>query len=296
MSREEKLEAAQKQLEYYFSAENLRKDAYLTSQMDAQKSVAIGVVMKFAKMKALIEKDADTLREAVKASGAITLSEDGERIICLLKDVGGSGGSSNRNTIILRETPSDVTEEEIKEVFAFEGCPPVVKVRADVGDCWFVEMETEDAARDALINLKKNNVTLRGEAVKARFKNDTTVRSYYSQPSPSMPQPGVPMANMPRGAPPGAVVGGGFIPFSGFNPHGGYMMAGFQPGAPLPQGYPGVNPVGVIGVPGAGQSSGPVPIPMMPPMNGAYNMKDSSSSGSGGGLEAKDIIITITVM
>ena len=276
MSKEEKVSAARKQLEYYFSAENLRKDTYLTSQMDAQKSVAIGVVMKFAKMKVLIEKDAEILREAVKASNVISLSDDGDRIKCLLKDVAGAGGGSNRNTIILREMPSDATEEEIKEVFAFEGCPAIVKVRADVGDCWFVEMESEDAAKGALSNVKK--MKLRGEAVKARLKTDATVRSYYSQPSTSMAQaqPGGLMGNMPRGAPPGAVVGGGFLPFPGYNPHGGYMMSGFPPGTPLPQGYPGagVNHMGVMGEPiGGGTGGGPVPMAIMAPMNGGYNMQ-----------------------
>lgn len=40
------LEAVKKQVEYYFSKENLQSDAYLTSQMDAQMTVPIAVVMK----------------------------------------------------------------------------------------------------------------------------------------------------------------------------------------------------------------------------------------------------------
>lgn len=47
----ELVEAVRKQVEYYFSKENLQSDAYLTSQMDASMSVPIAVVMKFAKMK-----------------------------------------------------------------------------------------------------------------------------------------------------------------------------------------------------------------------------------------------------
>lgn len=35
-----------KQIEYYFSKENLGHDAYLTSQMDAQMSAPISVIMK----------------------------------------------------------------------------------------------------------------------------------------------------------------------------------------------------------------------------------------------------------
>jgi hypothetical protein len=40
------IEAVKKQVEYYFSKENLQSDPYLTSQMDAQMQVPIAVVMK----------------------------------------------------------------------------------------------------------------------------------------------------------------------------------------------------------------------------------------------------------
>ena len=40
------IDAVRKQLEYYFSKENLQNDPYLTSQMDAQMSVPIAVVMR----------------------------------------------------------------------------------------------------------------------------------------------------------------------------------------------------------------------------------------------------------
>ena len=46
MSREETIAAVVKQVEYYFSRENLQNDAFLTSQMDASMTVAIPVVMK----------------------------------------------------------------------------------------------------------------------------------------------------------------------------------------------------------------------------------------------------------
>jgi hypothetical protein len=39
-------EAIKKQIEYYFSKENLGSDAFLMSQMDASMSVSIAVIMK----------------------------------------------------------------------------------------------------------------------------------------------------------------------------------------------------------------------------------------------------------
>lgn len=43
---EQLMDAVRKQVEYYFSKENLQSDAYLTSHMDANMTVAIATVMK----------------------------------------------------------------------------------------------------------------------------------------------------------------------------------------------------------------------------------------------------------
>ena len=43
---EELLESVRKQMEFYFSKENLMTDSFLVSQMDINKSVPISVVMK----------------------------------------------------------------------------------------------------------------------------------------------------------------------------------------------------------------------------------------------------------
>ena len=40
------MDAVRRQVEYYFSKENLQSDAYLTSHMDANMTVAIATVMK----------------------------------------------------------------------------------------------------------------------------------------------------------------------------------------------------------------------------------------------------------
>jgi hypothetical protein len=46
--------------------------------------------------------------------------------------------SSNgvQNTIIFRETPESITEEMIRELFAFEGCPPIESIKQDVQNFW----------------------------------------------------------------------------------------------------------------------------------------------------------------
>ncbi len=45
-SSEDHIEAVRKQIEYYFSKENLQNDPYLASQMDANKSVPLATIMR----------------------------------------------------------------------------------------------------------------------------------------------------------------------------------------------------------------------------------------------------------
>ena len=165
------VDAVRRQIEYYFSKENLQSDSYLTSQMDANMSVPITVVMKvthnffsffipfftlnpclylpylssisymlsfttlhtycnllniqFAKLKALTE-DISIVRQALESS-TVTLVDD--RIRANIK-----GG--NRSTIILRDIPSTASEEEVREIFNFDGCKPITSMRSDIENTW----------------------------------------------------------------------------------------------------------------------------------------------------------------
>jgi hypothetical protein len=49
LDEEQLILAVKNQIEYYFSKENLRTDAFLTSQMDANSSAPLSVVMKVRK-------------------------------------------------------------------------------------------------------------------------------------------------------------------------------------------------------------------------------------------------------
>jgi hypothetical protein len=76
-------------------------------------------------MKALTQ-DESLLRRALETS-TITIVDD--RIKANIKAAG-------RSTIILREIPSDTTEVEVREIFAFEGCKQITSMRSDIGDTW----------------------------------------------------------------------------------------------------------------------------------------------------------------
>lgn len=196
--------AVRKQVEFYFSKENLQHDPFLTSQMDAHMSVPIATVMKFAKMKALTQ-DESVLRQAVEGSTLSIVGDQNDRIKANLKPTG-------RSTIILREIPSDAPKEEVEAIFQFEGCRKISSIKSDVGDTWFVVMDNENDAKDTILDLRIKKRMFRGASIKARLKTETVVRSFYplQTPAPAInPYGQVPMMpNMQFGNTPNAAMRG----------------------------------------------------------------------------------------
>lgn len=45
---------------------------------------------------------------------------------------------SGRSTIILREIPSDSSEESIREIFNYPGARAISSIRSEIGDTWYV--------------------------------------------------------------------------------------------------------------------------------------------------------------
>ncbi len=68
--------------------------------------------------------------------------------------------------------------EEVKEIFNNEGCKAVGAIHSDIGDSWFVAMDSEEEAKDTLFDLRLKKRTFRGQPVKARLKTETVVRSF----------------------------------------------------------------------------------------------------------------------
>lgn len=89
---------------------------------------------------------------------------------------------TERNTIILREMPATATQQQVEEIFSWEGCPQVKSVHADVGYCWFVTFQaTEDEVVSVLLKLR--NMKYEEQSIKARLKPQSTVKPVYSAPA-----------------------------------------------------------------------------------------------------------------
>lgn len=186
-------EAVLKQVEFYFSKDNLMNDTYLLKLMDANMSAPISAIMGFAKLSALTTDEA-VVRSSLTNSTLVTIVDD--RIKAVVK-------TGSRATIILREIPSDVPESEVRAIFEFESCKPIHSVRSDVGDTWFVVMESEEDAKDTLLDLKLKKRQFRGTNVKCRLKSEQSIpRSFYPAPNSQTGSPGkngspgAPMHNM----------------------------------------------------------------------------------------------------
>ena len=162
-----------RQIEYYFSTENLAKDTYVETLRSLNDGfVPISIIANFGKVRMLVPYDGinavqeaaanfSTLLEVATIdtkTGKKVSGDEGENNASTLLAVGPVSGkpipiselcplqpgapstpptsSAVQNTIILREVPSAVEEENVRELFAFEGCPPVQSVRLEVANCW----------------------------------------------------------------------------------------------------------------------------------------------------------------
>lgn len=95
--------ATGEQLEFYFSRQNLQTDGFLVSQMNAQMCVPVSVIAQFHKIQQLTS-DPALIVESVKDSAVCVVTPDGLKPTI----------KQERNTIILREIPSETPQEKVR--------------------------------------------------------------------------------------------------------------------------------------------------------------------------------------
>jgi len=261
------MDAVRKQIEYYFSKENLQTDKYLNSLMDSNQSVAISEILKFGKIKSLTQEES-VVRSSLVKSNLVVIADDRIR----------SSAKSGRSTLILREIPSTVSEDEIRAIFAYENCKPIVSVRSDVGDTWFVVFDSEEDAKDTLLDLKMKKRCFQGAQVKCRLKTETTVprSTYFPGPTIAVPVGAGSGAGSPSSIPATSpIFPNGAVPIP-YVP--GMMMSHGAIPPPFPMNAPlmPMNGAGALPVPpGAGAH-------LPPKAPDASNQSNATVSGSGG--------------
>ncbi|TVU35069.1 hypothetical protein EJB05_16938 [Eragrostis curvula] len=111
-----------KQVEYYFSDENLPTDEFMLKFVKKNKHgfVPIGVIASFRKMKKLVQ-DHSIIEAALRTSSKLVVSPDGKRVRRLhplphteLKD-------AKKSTVVVENLPPDFSLESIREKFGAVG-------------------------------------------------------------------------------------------------------------------------------------------------------------------------------
>jgi len=194
-------DALQKQMEYYFSSENLARDKYLQSLMDASSSVAVKELCRFRKMTAIageahLELLPDLIPSAARASPFLEITPQGR--IKPLNAAPSRVVRPERTTIILRDLPSDTQPDKILQAFSGGGKAPVKKLRPDVGATWFVSFASEAEAVATMLRIQKKEITHPdGSSLKARLKSETQP-TFTQQPWPPQSRGASPHSQAPH--------------------------------------------------------------------------------------------------
>lgn len=214
-THQELLAALKKQIEYYFSRENLSNDSYLVSLMDDSGYVSLERIACFHKVLAL-SNNMDDILEALKDSEVVVVDQESNRVRPAI--------TFERKTIILRDVPKETTEEEIRSLF--KGMGEVESAKMEFEGTWFVVMDSEKSAVAALELLRQR--TLHDQAVKARLKNESYLKNLIKELTTSAD--GIPAEYLPMSNPP---------LFMGYgNPS---MMMNFQQNAVFGQSFAASN-------------------------------------------------------
>ncbi|XP_032831454.2 uncharacterized protein LOC116954776 isoform X2 [Petromyzon marinus] len=175
-------EALKKQLEYYFSRENLAGDAYLLSQMDSEQFVAVETIANFNLVKRLTS-DINLVTDVLRSSTLVQVDEAGRRVRPVLP---------KRCIVILREVPQSTPPEEIEALFNGEHCPGYVGYEFAHNDSWYITFDSEADAQRAYKYLREEVKVFLGKPIMARIKTKPlAVNPFMAKPLPALPEAGL---------------------------------------------------------------------------------------------------------
>ncbi|XP_029012211.1 la-related protein 4 isoform X2 [Betta splendens] len=152
-------ESLKKELEFYFSRENLSKDLYLMSQMDSDQFVPIWTIASMEGIKALTT-DIDLILDVLRSSPMVQVDEKGEKV----------RPNHKRCIIILREVPETTPVEEVESLFKNDDCPKVISVEFAHNNNWYITFQSDTDAQQAYKYLREEVKTFQGKPIMARIK------------------------------------------------------------------------------------------------------------------------------
>ena len=156
--------AIKRQVEFYFSDANYRRDTFLkaAAESDPNGFIQISILLTFNKMKS-IATSVEEISAALENSTIVTLNEDKTKLkktTALPEE-----DTSKPRTVYAKGYPLDdesITIESITEQFSTYGQVSLVKLRRDdhkkfKGSC-FIEFTTEEDAKKCVLLANENNM------------------------------------------------------------------------------------------------------------------------------------------
>ncbi|KAM4610940.1 la ribonucleoprotein 4Aa isoform 2-T2 [Polymixia lowei] len=159
VSSENLRESLKKELEFYFSRENLSKDLYLMSQMDSDQFVPIWTIASMEGIKVLTT-DLDLILDVLRSSPMVQVDDKGEKV----------RPNHKRCIIILREVPETTPVEEVESLFKNDNCPKVISVEFAHNNNWYITFQSDTDAQQAYKYLREEVKTFQGKPIMARIK------------------------------------------------------------------------------------------------------------------------------
>ncbi|XP_029994123.1 la ribonucleoprotein 4Aa isoform X1 [Sphaeramia orbicularis] len=159
ISTENLRESLKKELEFYFSRENLSKDLYLMSQMDSDQFVPIWTIASMEGIKVLTT-DMDLILDVLRSSPMVQVDDKGEKV----------RPNHKRCIIILREVPETTPVEEVESLFKNDNCPKVISVEFAHNNNWYITFQSDTDAQQAYKYLREEVKTFQGKPIMARIK------------------------------------------------------------------------------------------------------------------------------
>ncbi|KAL0232738.1 hypothetical protein GEMRC1_011485 [Eukaryota sp. GEM-RC1] len=169
------LAAIQKQVEYYFSHENLQKDKYLLNMMDSDGWVDLTALSRFPQLAKLVaESSHDVLNDAIVNSPLLEMDESSVRIRLL-------PSARERTLILLRDVDSKCSTKDILSLFHDKSFGPT-EIRPDVLNNWYLSFDSRSSALEAFDFLQNPSTVLLSKPVNCRVTTQTITIPTHNRP------------------------------------------------------------------------------------------------------------------
>ncbi|KAH9514089.1 hypothetical protein Btru_030186 [Bulinus truncatus] len=162
------LEPIKKQMQFYFSAENLPNDKFLNSKMDNDKYIPLDIFLDFNRIKPICS-NFEQLAQAVESSSILELNDNRTKVRV----------SQCRKTLTLRGFPASATEDDIRQFILDMGASPPTHIEfvmvKDKCSTWYVSFRDESIALNCFFRLHNTKAEYRGYPIGCCIKSSGTL-------------------------------------------------------------------------------------------------------------------------